>query len=220
MTPLRGSTSACESRHWPPPDAAAARLPDPVLPLRRPRGSADIRLGNWNDTARGTVPIGWAPDPNLIARFPPMFDLMLRTLTPNDRLTTGDSGAGYLNPTQLFEPRAHSNLPSAAATWVAHSVPLYQRFDMTFTGMYAHGRRVWGCCTLALGAAVRSSGACVALGCAGFVINGAAGHMTTEAQDMYTCTPPLIPQCCTVAALTWLTGLLLPRDAQRFLGMA
>lgn len=42
----------------------------------------------WNDTARGTVPLGWAVDPNLSARFPPIFDLIFRTKTPADRLTT------------------------------------------------------------------------------------------------------------------------------------
>ena len=96
------------------------------------------RLGFWNETWRGQIPIGWAPDPNLSARFPIMLDYMLNTLTPNDRLTTGDSGGGYLNPTQLFEPRQYSGLPSANDVWVSHNVPLYQKFDMTFTG-----ERLW-----------------------------------------------------------------------------
>lgn len=51
------------------------------------------------------VPLGWAVDPNLKERFPVVFDYIFNSLQPNDRLITGDSGAGYVNPTQLFVPR-------------------------------------------------------------------------------------------------------------------
>jgi hypothetical protein len=55
--------------------------------------------------SKGLVCLGWAVDPNLMDRFPIIFDYIFRNLTKNDRLITGDSGAGYLNPTQLFVPR-------------------------------------------------------------------------------------------------------------------
>ena len=48
------------------------------------------------------VSLGWALDPNLVERFPIMFDIMLSSLTPNDRLIAGDSGAGYINPDALL----------------------------------------------------------------------------------------------------------------------
>ena len=48
----------------------------------------------WNDTARGSVPLGWAVNPSSTRRFPPAFAMMFETLTAADVLTTGDSGAG------------------------------------------------------------------------------------------------------------------------------
>ena len=50
--------------------------------------------GKWDDPLRGSVPLGWAFNPNLARRFPLAFDLVYRTLSPLDRVTTGDSGAG------------------------------------------------------------------------------------------------------------------------------
>lgn len=105
----------------------------------------------WDDVNRGQVPLGWAVNPVLSIRFPPIFDYMYSTLTPNDRLITGDSGAGYINPTQLFRPR-DSGLPSGEGVWVDHCTAYYERYDLSFTG---------------------------------FIINGAAGHMTEEAEEMY-----------------------------------
>jgi hypothetical protein len=57
-----------------------------------------------------------------------------------------------VNPTQLLEPRAISNLPSARALWTNHSTRYYERFDLSFTG---------------------------------FLINGASGPMTDDAERMY-----------------------------------
>ncbi len=91
-------------------------------------------------------------NPVLAIRFPPIFEYMYSSLTANDRITTGDSGAGYVNPTQLFFPRQVSNLPSGAEVWSAHCTEWYTRFDMSFTG---------------------------------FLINGASGSMTNEAERMY-----------------------------------
>jgi hypothetical protein len=102
--------------------------------------------------------LGWAIDPNLIDRFPVIFDYIFRNLTINDRIITGDSGAGYLNPTQLFVPRKISGLPAANDVWVAHNSPLYKKFDIQFTG---------------------------------FLINGDAGPLTDEAEQMYLPFSPL-----------------------------
>jgi len=93
----------------------------------------------WNDPARGTVPLGWAVNPNLSKRFPLIFEMMYESLTPQDRMTTGDSGAGYLNPTQLFAPRA-SGLPDGSAVWKEWCLPFYQQFDLSFTGFLLNGK--------------------------------------------------------------------------------
>jgi len=94
---------------------------------------------NWDDPLRGTIPLGWAMDPNLSVRFPLIFDYIFSSLTANDRIITGDSGAGYINPTQLFEPRNISRLPAANSLWVKHSTPFYQQFDISFTGFLING---------------------------------------------------------------------------------
>jgi hypothetical protein len=45
----------------------------------------------------------------------------------------GDSGAGYLRPDGLFEPRA-SGLPSGAQLWQDWNRYWYERFDVQFSG--------------------------------------------------------------------------------------
>jgi hypothetical protein len=50
-----------------------------------------------------------------------VFDKLLRSLTPADRLIAGDSGAGYLNPNMLLAPRTISGacafLPFPPVFW-------------------------------------------------------------------------------------------------------
>ena len=64
---------------------------------------------------------------------------MYTSLTPNDRIITGDSGAGYVNPTQLLEPRLISNLPSGEKVWQQHCEDFYAKFSMQFTGFLING---------------------------------------------------------------------------------
>lgn len=77
-------------------------------------------LNNYNDSARGSVPLGWAVNPNLIDRFPLIFKFLYDHQTAADCFTTGDSGAGYVSPTELLPPR-FSGLPTARDVWVAHN---------------------------------------------------------------------------------------------------
>ncbi|EGD74320.1 hypothetical protein PTSG_06330 [Salpingoeca rosetta] len=93
----------------------------------------------WDDGNRGSVPLGWAVDAELSWRFPPAFMYALGSTTASDRLISGDSGAGYLNPTQLLPPRSPSSYPSANASWIAHNIPLFRQFDMRFTGFLING---------------------------------------------------------------------------------
>jgi hypothetical protein len=55
-----------------------------------------------DDPKRGQVPIGWAIDSELSMRFPVIYKHLYETKTPNDYFISGDSGAGYLNPTLLL----------------------------------------------------------------------------------------------------------------------
>jgi hypothetical protein len=70
------------------------------------------------------VPIGWAIDSELSMRFPVIYKHLYATKTPNDFFISGDSGAGYLNPTLLLpDPktgrRGESNVTkSGAQAWI------------------------------------------------------------------------------------------------------
>ena len=93
----------------------------------------------WNDPARGTVPLGWAFDPNLADRFPVGLDWARRTATPNDHFLTGDSGAGYLNPGNLDGDRPFSHLPSGLDAWAAHCRRYYSQWGLSLTGFVIDG---------------------------------------------------------------------------------
>src|ERR1041385_5016104 len=95
--------------------------------------------GLWRDPARGKVPIGWAVNPNLEDRFRPGLAWIRRTATANDVFIAGDSGAGYLNPGFLDEPRPHSGLPSGLAVWTAHCERYYRRWGLSLTGFVIDG---------------------------------------------------------------------------------
>ena len=91
----------------------------------------------WADPARGSVPIGWGVDPGLASRFPPIWPLLFGSAdAAADVIITGDSGAGYLNPTMLYDPAraAESGLPSGLAPWVALNTALNRQFGLKFTG--------------------------------------------------------------------------------------
>ena len=115
-------------------------------------------IQNWDDPKRGQVPIGWAIDSELSMRFPVIYDYIYETRTPNDFFISGDSGAGYLNPTLLFpDPesgrRGESNITtSGAPDWIAWNTHWYEKFNLSFTG---------------------------------FLINGDAGPLTKESIEMY-----------------------------------
>src|SRR5581483_1745836 len=52
----------------------------------------------WQDPARGSLPIGWTFSPVLLQTAPAMAAYYMRTMTPDDELIAGPSGAGYMFP--------------------------------------------------------------------------------------------------------------------------
>lgn len=98
-------------------------------------------LPRWQDPVRGQVPLGWGFDPELSLRFPVIWDLVYAQASGNDTFITGDSGPGYINPTQLYgAARASiSGLPDGRSTWVDFATPFYRQFGMTFTGFIITG---------------------------------------------------------------------------------
>ena len=93
----------------------------------------------WDEPDRGKMPLGWAFNPNLADRMPPAMDYIRRTKTQNDWFIAGDSGAGYLNPGMLQEPRPFSGLPSGLDAWAEHCIPYYKRWDLSITGFIIDG---------------------------------------------------------------------------------
>src|SRR5580658_8539302 len=50
---------------------------------------------DWENAARGKIPIGWTASPLAVDMDPMMLDHYWRTATTNDCLVSGPSGAGY-----------------------------------------------------------------------------------------------------------------------------
>lgn len=90
------------------------------------------------DRSRGSVPLGWAFDPNLADRVPHVLAYAYRNATTNDFFITGDSGAGYLNPRAL-SVRPDSRLDSGLGAWTAHCRTYYKRWGMSITGFMLDG---------------------------------------------------------------------------------
>jgi hypothetical protein len=117
----------------------------------------------WDDPKRGQIPIGWAVDSELSMRFPVIYKYLYASKTKNDWFISGDSGAGYLNPTLLFPNestgrRGESNVTkSGAPAWTDWNTKWYSKFDLSFTG---------------------------------FIINGDAGLLTRESLQIYTAFSP------------------------------
>ena len=100
---------------------------------------ANLFKNLWDDPKRGSVPISWAINPNLYSRFPLLHSYLYKTRTANDFFVSGDSGAGYVNPTQLFEPRQFSDLPRADDLWIERNRYYYNRFNLKHTGFVING---------------------------------------------------------------------------------
>ncbi len=93
----------------------------------------------WDNPSRGSVPLGWALNPNLQARMAPALHYARLSATPNDWFIYGDSGAGYLNPGALEPPRPDSGLPSGLNAWVEHNLPYARRWDLSIVGFVIDG---------------------------------------------------------------------------------
>ena len=93
----------------------------------------------WDDPKRGEMPLGWAFNPNLADRASVAMVYTRQTSTSNDFFVAGDSGAGYINPGMLQEPRPFSQLPSGLKTWREHCSQYYKQWDISITGFIIDG---------------------------------------------------------------------------------
>ncbi|MDD4773092.1 MAG: hypothetical protein PHZ09_05735, partial [Eubacteriales bacterium] len=67
------------------------------------------------------------------------FDFIYENFTQNDYFEAGDSGAGYINPRLLYQPRIHSDLPDGSAAYIAHNKKYFSRFDIHTAGFIING---------------------------------------------------------------------------------
>ncbi|MBQ9358777.1 MAG: hypothetical protein IJT95_04475 [Abditibacteriota bacterium] len=93
----------------------------------------------WESPDRGSVPLGWAFNPNLAERFAFGMHYIRSTATENDYFVTGDVGAGYINPGHLVEPRKYSGMPSGVKAWEEHCKKWMNRFDLSIVGFVIDG---------------------------------------------------------------------------------
>jgi len=92
----------------------------------------------WQDPAHGEQLCTWAFNPNLDRRAPHAMHYVRKHQSPNDWFMFGDSGAGYLNPGGLVEPR-ESGLPSGLDAWIRHNELYARRYDLDITGFIIDG---------------------------------------------------------------------------------
>ncbi|MFM1918513.1 MAG: hypothetical protein RLZZ303_147 [Candidatus Hydrogenedentota bacterium] len=92
----------------------------------------------WQDPAHGEQLCTWAFNPFLDRRAPHAMHFVRKRQSANDWFMFGDSGAGYLNPGELVEPR-ESGLPSGLDAWVRHNLAYARRYDLDITGFIIDG---------------------------------------------------------------------------------
>lgn len=76
----------------------------------------------WQDTARGSIPLGWTIAPTLIEAAPTLAAYYRKTATQNDELIAGPSGAAYMWPSYWPAERLNAYLQRTGA--------LMQRMDL------------------------------------------------------------------------------------------
>lgn len=93
----------------------------------------------WLDSVRGQVNCNWGIDPNASDRAGVLMDYLYRHKTSKDFFMAWDSGAGYVNPTQLRGTRSPSGYPSGVSIWQAHCKAAYRPFDYSISAWLLNG---------------------------------------------------------------------------------
>ena len=87
----------------------------------------DILPDKWSDRQRGSMPLLWGVNPNLMDTYPDLLEHYYRTATTNDYFAADASAAGYLNPNFVQE----QYLP----LFVRHNQHYYSNLDMSISPM-------------------------------------------------------------------------------------
>jgi hypothetical protein len=81
----------------------------------------------WQDAARGTIPLAWGINPNLIETYPDLISYFYETASPADTFTSDASAAGYMNPNRIRK----EFLP----LFIRHNQQFFREADMTMAPM-------------------------------------------------------------------------------------
>jgi hypothetical protein len=87
----------------------------------------DFMPEHWNDKRRGTIPLLWGINPNLVETYPDIIEHLYDTASENDYFGADASAAGYMNPNRVKE----EYLP----LFIKHNTKFYERLDMTLSPM-------------------------------------------------------------------------------------
>ncbi len=98
-----------------------------------------LAVDRYADAARGQIYATWAVDPNLADRIAPAIDYMYRHKTEKDYFVAWDSGAGYINPGQLYGNRSPAGYPSGVAVWQTHCREYYRLLDYSISAWLLNG---------------------------------------------------------------------------------
>lgn len=81
----------------------------------------------WHNPDRGTVPLAWGINPNLLDTYPDLIAYLYETASPADTFTADASAAGYMNPNRIRK----EHLP----LFVRHNQQYFREADMTIAPM-------------------------------------------------------------------------------------
>lgn len=95
--------------------------------------------GRYDDPVRGQLKCNWGIDPNALDRASAAMDYMYRKMSPLDTFTAWDSGAGYVNPSQLHGLREPSGYPSGVEIWRKHCRYYYRFLDYSISAWLLNG---------------------------------------------------------------------------------
>ncbi|MHB0999681.1 MAG: hypothetical protein ACYC27_10595 [Armatimonadota bacterium] len=82
---------------------------------------------HWADTKRGTIPLLWGINPNLVETYPDIVEYLYETHSENDYFGADASAAGYMNPNRVKK----EYMP----LFIKHNQKFYKQLDMTLSPM-------------------------------------------------------------------------------------
>lgn len=82
---------------------------------------------HWSDTNRGSIPLLWGINPNLVETYPDIMEYLYSTKSKNDFFGADASAAGYMNPNRIKK----EYLP----LFIEHNKKFYKQLDMTSSPM-------------------------------------------------------------------------------------